>query len=484
MPVEYDLVVASKRILTPSGWFSGQVGIRGGKVVALVAAAEEAPAARRVEVGEKPVIPGVIDTHVHFRDPGYTYKEDFESGTRAAAAGGVTTVFDMPNVKPPTTTAERLRAHLANAMAKSMVDFGHIASGAVAENISELAAGGATAIKVWMQEDVGRDYPHPAGTAVTNHGVLYRVCEEVERTGLPLFIHCNDQAVYELFFERARAEWGLDFRSYAKARRKGGSVVISSGVATALEFQRSTGCRLHVLHVSTAAGIGMIRQAKAEGRPVTAEVNPNLMFIANSWENLERRGPYILGSWVPEDEAQATWEAVLDGTVDVLASDHGPHTKEEKEPGWVDMYATPGGSPTIEHYLRLLLNAVNEGRISLERVVELCCLNPAKLMGYSDRKGAIKVGADADLLVLDMNREEVLSAATSHYRCGWTPTEGMKIKGAPVMTIRRGEIIMENGNVTAEPGSGQLLTPVPIQITPALIETAATPSRSLPGSTR
>ncbi|HVB54210.1 MAG TPA: amidohydrolase family protein, partial [Candidatus Acidoferrales bacterium] len=117
MPVEYDLVVASKRILTPSGWFSGQVGIRGGKVVALVAAAEEAPAARRVEVGEKPVIPGVIDTHVHFRDPGYTYKEDFESGTRAAAAGGVTTVFDMPNVKPPTTTAERLRAHLANAMA-------------------------------------------------------------------------------------------------------------------------------------------------------------------------------------------------------------------------------------------------------------------------------------------------------------------------------------------------------------------------------
>jgi dihydroorotase len=457
--MEFDLIVRSSDILTPAGRVSGQIAVKDERIAAIAGPAVPLAAARTVDAGSNPVIPGLIDTHCHFRDPGYTHKEDFYSGTVAAAAGGVTTVFDMPNVEPPTTTAARLRAHLDNAQAKAVVDFGHNASGVVPENIAELAEAGATAFKVWMMRDIGRDYPHPPGTSVSNHAVLYRIFEEVEKTGLPLYIHPHDQDLYDLWVTRARQEWGTDFRSYARALRAGDGVILNTAIATILEFQRSVGTRLHVLHLSTRDGIRMVREAKAQGRPVTAEANPFAMFVTNDWSNIERKGPYALGFWVPEADGPAMWQAIADGGIDVVGSDHGPHTREEKEVGWTDMYAAPGGSPFIEQYLRLLLTEVSKGRLTLERVVELCCYNPARLTGYLGRKGAITIGADADLVVLDLDHEEVLQADRSHYRCGWMPSEGFLARGRPVMTILRGRVIMEQGQVTAEAGSGRLLRP-------------------------
>ena len=456
---QYDLVVRSTEIYTPAGRVNGQIAVRGEKIVAILGADEQAPARKTIDAGTGPVIPGLIDTHCHFRDPGYTHKEDYYNGTIAAAAGGVTTVFDMPNVDPPTTTVDRLKAHLENAQSKAVVDFGHNASGVVPENIKGLAEAGATAFKVWMMQDIGRDYPHPPGTSLTNHAVLYRVFEEVADTGLPLYIHPHDHNLYELFVERSQKEWGMDFRSYARALRGGDGVVLNTAIATILEFQRSVGTKLHVLHLSTREGVRMVREAKAQGRPITAEANPFAMFVTNDWANIEKKGPYALGFWVPEEDNPAMWGAIVDGTIDVIGSDHGPHTKEEKEVGWEDMYTAPGGSPMIEQYLRLMLTEVNKGRLSMERVVEMTATNPAKLTGFYGKKGAIQVGADADLVVLDMNHEETLRAEHSHYRCGWMPSEDFETKGRPVKTILRGRVIMEDGNVTAEKGSGQLLRP-------------------------
>jgi dihydroorotase len=456
---EYDLVVSSSAIVTPTGRMAGQIAVRDEKIVGILAPGEVVPARQTMDVGDKPVIPGLIDTHCHFRDPGYTHKEDYYHGTIAAAAGGVTTVFDMPNVDPPTTTADRLKAHLENAQSKAVVDFGHNASGVVPENIKELAEAGATAFKVWMMTDIGRDYPHPPGTSVTNHAVLYRIFEEVAEIGLPLYIHPHDHDLYELYVQRSQEQWGMDFRSYARALRGGDGVVLNTAIATILEFQRSVGTRLHVLHLSTREGIRMVRHAKSQGRPVTAEANPFAMFVTNDWSNIEKKGPYALGFWVPEEDNPTMWDAVVDGSIDVIGSDHGPHTKEEKEVGWTDMYTAPGGSPMIEQYLRLMLTEVNKGRLTLERVVEMCCQKPAELTGYDGRKGAIAPGADADLVVLDMDHEEVLRAEHSHYQCGWMPSEDFNTKGRPVTTILRGKVIMQDGNVTAQAGSGRLLTP-------------------------
>jgi dihydroorotase (multifunctional complex type) len=456
---EYDLIVKSSTIVTPAGRVSGQIAVRDERIVGILTPEEQVEAKKTIDAGDRPVIPGLIDTHCHFRDPGYTHKEDYYHGTIAAAAGGVTTVFDMPNVDPPTTTADRLKAHLENAQSKAVVDFGHNASGVVPENIKELAEAGATAFKVWMMKDIGRDYPHPPGTSLTNRGMLYRVFEEVADTGLPLYIHPHDHDLYELFVERSQQEWGMDFRSYARALRGGDGVVLNTAIATILEFQRSVGTKLHVLHLSTRNGVKMVAQAKAEGRDVTAEANPFALFVTNDWANIEKKGPYALGFWVPEEDNPSMWDAVVDGTIDVIGSDHGPHTKEEKEVGWTDMYTAPGGSPMIEQYLRLLLTEVHKGRLTLERVVELCAHAPARLTGYYGRKGAILPGADADLVVLDMDHEEVLHASHSHYMCGWMPSEDFNTKGRPQMTILRGRVIMEDGNVTADAGSGKLLRP-------------------------
>jgi dihydroorotase-like cyclic amidohydrolase len=243
--------------------------------------------------------------------------------------------------------------------------------------------------------------------------------------------------------------------------RGGDGVVLNTAISLLLEFQRSTGVRLHVLHLSTRDGVRMVREAKAQGRTVTAEANPFAMFVTNDWSNIERLGPFALGFWVPEADNPAMWGAIVDGTIDVVGSDHGAHTREEKELGWTDMYAAPGGSPFIEHYLRMMLTQVNSGRLTLERVIELCCRNPARLAGYYPRKGSISVGADADLVVLDMDHEEVLHATNSHYRCGWMSSEGLQSKGRPTMTIRRGEIVMRDGEITAAAGSGKVLTPGP-----------------------
>lgn len=457
-PASLDLAIRSRRIWTPDGWRDGVVAIFGGRIESVRGPDETLRATRFVDATDRVVMPGLIDTHAHLRDPGFTDKEDFTTGTRAAAAGGVTTILDMPNVRPPTTDPAKLRAHLANAKTKSIVDFGHNAAATVPENVAGLADAGATAFKIFMMSDVGRDYPHMPGIAVDDHGTLFRICEEVAKTGLPLFVHPWDQSLYQLFVERAWAEWGHDFRSYARTGRQGDGIVLDSGIQTMLLLQRETGVRLHILHMMSIGGIELIRAAKAAGRTVTAEVNPATLAKVNSWASVELLGPYALGMWVPDGHAAAVWEATVDGSIDVVASDHAPHTRAEKEIGWTDMFAAPGGGPMVEHYLSLLLTDVNAGRLTLERVIELCSSGPARLVNAYPRKGAIAPGSDADLVIVDLERKAVISAASSHSKAGWTSLEGRTVKGLPVMTILRGRVIAENGVVLAEPGYGEPLT--------------------------
>lgn len=453
----YDLVVSGSRIYTGTGVVSGHLAVRGGRVVAIHGPGESPAAVRSIAAGDRPVIPGLVDTHCHFRDPGFTHKEDIASGTRAAALGGVTTVFDMPNTEPPITTAERLLAHREYVGERAVVDFGHNASAVDPSQIGDLARAGATAYKLWMAYDLERAYPHSPATALTGTAALHSAFELVADTGLPLYVHPTDHDLYNLLTKRAQSRWGMDFRSYARAFRDGDSVAVNTAVATLLELQRSTGARLHVLHVSSTEAIRMIRAAKAAGRAVTAEANPFAMFITNSWDRIARGGPYVLGQWVPEPDSEAMWEAVADGTIDVIGSDHAPHTREEKEPGWSNLYAAPSGSPMIADYLRLLLTAVADGRLTLARVVELCCAAPARLTGLTGRKGALTVGADADMVILDLDHEEVIRNDTTPYRCGWTPADGILTRGRPVTTIRRGMVIAEAGEVLAAPGSGRFV---------------------------
>jgi dihydroorotase (multifunctional complex type) len=365
----------------------------------------------------------------------------------------------MPNVNPPTNTVDRFKDVIEISKKKAIVDFNHNPSGTVPEEIPRLADAGCLAFKIFMVKDTGRDYPHMPGIGLHNHGELFRCFEAVAKTGVPLMVHPHDQDLMDVIEQRYWLREDRSPQAYAKAYREFDGIIWDTAIATILRFQKATGVKLHILHMSTPGGLEMVRRAKEEGRSVSCEVNPWALFLG-SWENVERIGPYCLGFWVPEEHVEALWEGIHDGTVDLVGTDHAPHTREEKEIGWTDMWRSPGGEPQIQDYLRLFLTEVNRGRLTLDEVVRLTSYNPARRFGVYPRKGVIQVGSDADLVIVDMTKEETIQNKTTYTKVGWTPYDGQKVKGAPIATIVRGKVVMENGNVIGKPGDGEFVPPI------------------------
>lgn len=457
---QYDLVVASDVIYTGTRVFSGQLLIDEGKVAGHADSDVPIPALRRIHAESKIIIPGVIDTHCHFRDPGYTHKEDIASATRLAALGGVTTVYDMPNCSPAVDSLARLEEHRDYFGQRSYVDYGHNVSPVNQAEILPMASAGASACKIWTSYDIGRSYPHVSTLAITETRSMYEVFELAGEAEVATIVHPTDHGLYAMFAERSRREWGNDFRSYARTLRRGDGVILDMSVAVLLEIQRAVGNHLHLAHLNSARSIEMVAAAKADGRLVTAETNPFAMFLSNDWAAIERIGPFALGQWVPQKDSVAMWNAARNGVIDVVSSDHAPHLRAEKEPGWQDMFAAPGGAgPFLGHYLMLMLDAVHKGDLTMQRLVELCSAAPARLMGLEGVKGSLEVGADADLVVVDPHDTRTLSAVTVPYKCGWLANDGQVVHGWPQATVLRGEIIAEDGRVLAAEGSGHFVAP-------------------------
>ncbi len=455
-----DLVVKGGQVLTPGGLVNTDIGIEKGKIAVVASVADVPDSTKVIDAKGKMIIPGLIDTHTHHRDPGFTHKEDLTTATQAAAAGGVTLSVGMPNVNPPTTTLDRFKNVIEISKKKAIVDFNHNPSGTNLEEIPRLAEAGCLAFKIFMVRDTGRDYPHMPGIGLHHHGELFRCFEAVAKTGLPLMIHPHDQDLMDVIEQRYWQQGDRSPQAYAKAYREFDGIIWDTAIATIIRFQKATGVKLHILHMSTPGGLEMVRQAKEEGRPVTCEVNPWALFLGNSWENIERLGPYCLGFWVPEEHAEALWEGIRNGTIDVVGTDHAPHTKEEKDIGWKDMWKSPGGEPQIQDCLKLFLTEVNSGKLTLEQLVKLTAYNPARIFGLSPRKGVIQVGADADLVIVDMGKEETISNDTTYTKVGWTPYDGRKVKGVPEFTLVRGKVVMEKGRVVGKPGDGEFIPPV------------------------
>lgn len=456
-----DLVIAGASVYINGSFTKSDIAVDEGKIVALGKAATLPKSSRKVDASGKYVIPGLIDTHVHFRDPGFTQKEDYLTGTRAAAAGGVTLPVDMPNVEPPPNTLERFLKHRENAKKKAVVDFSHNAAGTVQGEITKIAkAGPPMGFKIFMMSDVGRSYPHMPGIGVADHGELLELFQEIRKTGIVCLVHPWDQAIWTKISNKHLASGKTDWKEYAKAVRDYDSLIFDTGISVLINLQRVTGVKLHILHMSSGRSFENIRAATERGQTITTEVNPHDVFLANSWKNIVRLGPYSIGWQIPEHQGDATWEALVNGTADVIGTDHAPHTKKEKDVGWKNMWKAPGGTPAVEWYLSMFLTEVNKGGIGFERVVQLCSENPARIFGVYPRKGAIQVGSDADLVVVDMKKERVLSADKMYTKCGWNPYAGRRVKGLPEMTFVRGRLVMQDhGNVIGKPGYGEFISP-------------------------
>jgi len=438
--VSVDLVIRGGQVVTPDAMFAASVAIKDGVIVA-VGADEPMPQAREtLEARGLHLLPGAIDVHVHFRDPGYPHKEDFASGTAAAAFGGVTTVFDMPNTIPPTGTAEALAAKQKMAAEKAHIDFGLY--GLLGEdtiaNVPALIGGGAIGFKLYMGNTFGK-IPSPST------GAMLEAFETVAPTGKRISLHAETNSIMERRETQLRAAGRTEALAHIASRP---AVVAVEAVSRAALLAEWTGARIHVLHISSAEELRPLREAKARGVDVTGETCPHYLML--STDDYARLGGVIRVN-PPVREArnqEPLWAALADGTIDLIATDHAPHAIEEKTRN--DIWTVDAGFPGVETQMPLMLTAVNAGRMSICDYVHLSAAAPAKIWGLYPRKGAIQPGADADIAVVDLAREWTIDDAKLQSRAKITPWNGRRAKGQPVHTLVRGRFVMRDRQLMPE----------------------------------
>ena len=455
MTASVDLLLAGGKLYTDGDLIDASIGVKDGKIAFLSSQHWTPGAARTIDVSGKIVLPGFIDTHVHFRDPGLTYKEDFLTGTQSAAAGGFTCVVDMPNNKPALITRDRFRDKRDSVASKAIVDFALYAGATNLDEIPGMFAEGAIGVKIFMVADPKSHYPHDPALFTGDDGVLYDTLKLAREHGSYCAVHPTNQ---QIFTHESRKRWAagtMGPREFMAAYFGENFVGDHTSISTLVAMSEAAKARTHILHVRTEPSIKMIRQASAEGTPVSLEINPKYMLLGE--EDMDRMGPLSTPYGLPAAQRATLLKYVRDGLVDVLATDHAPHTREELEPGWKDAWSIPFGNPQLDHASAILLSLVNSGVLTLESLVTVLCENPAKLIGAFPRKGAIRVGSDADLVVVDMAKSGVLTDDECYTKVKWSPYTGRSYQGRPVMTIARGDVVMQDGKVDAKPGRGRFV---------------------------
>jgi dihydroorotase len=426
--MSFDLLIKGGIAATPNGIAEADVGVTNGRIVA-VGALGNAKAAEVFDAKGLHVLPGVIDTQVHFREQGNAHKEDLESGSRAAVLGGVTGVFEMPNTSPPTTSRAAIEDKLARAKNRMHCDYAFYA-GATPQNIGALATlermPGVCGIKAFLGSSTG--------TLLLSRpdDILAALKSGTRRVA----VHSEDEDRLE---ERKGLRVTGDPRSHPFWRDV---ETATRSTERVIRLARAAGRRLHVLHVTTAEELPLLAAAHDF---VTVETTPQHLTLAAP-ECYERLGAYAQMN-PPIREARhrdALWQGVREGLIDVIGSDHAPHTREEKEKVYPD---TPSGMPGVQTLATILLDHVNAGRMSLERFVDLTSAGAARIFGIAG-KGRIALGYDADFTIVDLKKQRKIENSWIASRCGWTPFDGMTTTGWPVATIIRGRTVMRDHALT------------------------------------
>lgn len=445
-PQHFDVAIVGGRCVLPSATSPDQLevqtvdlGISSGRIAAIAPSGTLlGKAAETVDAHNLHVLPGAIDSQVHFRDPGLTHKEDLESGTRGAILGGVTTIFDMPNTKPPTISREALQEKLQLASGRCWTDYAFFI-GATGANISELATletlPGCCGVKIFMGSSTG--------TLLVDDDASLR---EILRNGRRrVAVHAEDEA--RLIERKSMVTGSGDVRLHPQWRDE---LVALRATQRLVKIARETGRKVHVLHVTTAEEMDFLRDVRSQdrGEMITVETTPQHLTLAAP-ECYERLGTLAQMN-PPIREArhrEALWRAVVDGTVTVLGSDHAPHTREEKQKPYPE---SPSGMTGVQTMLPLMLHHANQGRLTLLRVVDLLATAPARIYGIAG-KGAIKLGNDADLAIVDMKAKREVTDSWIASRSGWTPFAGMQLSAWVTATLRNGKVVMRDGELLTAP---------------------------------
>jgi dihydroorotase len=425
----FDLVISGGTVVNHAGRGLADIGIRDGRFAA-IGDLSQAKAAGRFDARGLTVLPGVIDTQVHMREPGLEYKEDLASGSAGAALGGITGVFEMPNTKPSTTTAAALTEKLTRAAGRMWVDHAFYMGGCSdnADQLGELERlPGCSGVKVFMGSSTG-------SLLVADDDTLERVIRAIRRR---MAVHCEDEP--RLIERRALIPaQGATPHLHPLWRDEQTALRATTRL---VDLATRHGKRVHVLHVTTAEEMAFLRDHRDVA---SVEVLANHLTLAAP-ECYDRLGTYAQMNPPIRDERHraALWAAVADGTVDVVATDHAPHTRAEKDAGYP---ASPSGMPGVQTLVGLMLDHVAHGRLSLERLVDLTSAGPQRLFGLVN-KGRMACGYDADLTLVDLAARHTITDAEMATKVGWTPFAGTTVSGWPMATIVRGQVVMRDGQL-------------------------------------
>lgn len=406
------------------------------------------------------LLPGAIDIHFHCRAPAFAKRGTFASETRAAAAGGITTVFEMPISKPGTSTVAVWEARRKIAEREAYVNVGLYGSPGLldAGEIDGMAGAGAIGFKFFLTRAPEGREDEFEGLVAENLAEVAEALRLLRSTGLRCVFHSEDQSLVDYYTARARTIPGPDYKRHEQSRP---AVVEATAVAALVVLAQHLDTPVHIAHVSTKSAVDLIRNARSLGAPVTAETCPHYLLFTDAV--LERVGPY--GKINPpirhEEDRAALWEGIEDGTIDVIATDHAPFTAAEKEATWGNILEAPPGHPGVEALVPIVMTQALSGRFDVARAVELISTTPARLFNFYPRKGAIQVGADADLTIYDPRTEGRIDRTTWLSRAADCNRlyDGMATRGEVHATIVGGKLVYHAGTIVGTAGDGAIARP-------------------------
>ena len=456
-----DLLVKNGLTYVDGVFKKCDVGVKDGKIACVAECGILGEAKRVIEAEGKYVIPGGIDTHVHIRSPGHDDREDFYTGTMSAAQGGCTTILEHPISTPPQYNKEILDNSKNIARDKCVVDYAFYgaAGGEFPEEITEIAKEGIVAYKSFLhQAPEGREKEF-VGLTMANDAEILVGMREIAKTGLMMASHAENNDLITYNIAKMRAEGHTKPLDHCKSRPP---ITEYSTVAKLIMFAKETGCTLELAHMSTVESMELARKARFEGQKVFVETCPHYLLLDET--ALEKYGPFARCNppLRPKETVEKLWDYVNDGTIDFIGSDHGPFLLSEKEQGNEDIFKAFCGAPGVDLRLPLMLDAAARGKTTIERVVELLCVNPARCFNIYPQKGTISAGADADLVVFDMNDTTVVDRNKSYSKARETARifDGWELGCKLNYTVVRGRVLMEDGVVDPDcAGYGQLVTP-------------------------
>jgi len=455
--MSYDVIIKNAGIPQGEQIINADILVKDG-VIAGITSGGDFDAAEIIDAKGYLVLPGCIDAHTHINDPGFEHRESFLTGTSSAAAGGITTVIDMPCCSVPSVrSVENLNYKISKIKDKAIIDYA-MWGGVTGEDVrngnlnivKEQAEQGVVAFKVYMTPSIPT-YPNVSDAEMLE--CFYAVAE----TGLPIGIHAENFSICDFYVQKFQKEGRTDALAWAEARR---SLAEKVAIELGISFAEETGVRLHIVHISTGAGAKLVREAKKRGLNVTTEVCPHYLTInaidaLTEFEQLAKMAPPLR----TKEDNEELWEALANRAIDFVTTDHAPYEIElEKTAPGMNIWSALPGIPGLDTMVPIIVSeGYNKGRISLSRLVEVLSKNPAVHYGLYPKKGAIEIGCDADFTVIDLNKEWTIDQNQVHTKAKFTPMHGMKLKGKVVKTIVRGKTVFEDDKIIGTPGYGSYI---------------------------